>query len=115
MLVGSIFSVKPIPGVLRPCITSVVPKENGSGVLLDVGALMPTAKPDVLQQFGLLGAMLARHVPHRGPRRGPAQHRPRGEEREPHTQAAYQLMKEAEGYRFIGNVEGATCSTTRPT
>ena len=107
MLVGSIFSVKPIPGVLRPCITSVVPKENGSfGVLLDVGA-NADCKPDVLQQFGLLGAMLARHVFHiEDPAVALLNIGHEEKKRNLHTQAAYQLMKEAEGYRFIGNVEG---------
>ena len=58
MLVGSIFSVKPIPGVIRPCIPSVVPKENGTyGILVDVGA-NADCKADVLAQFGMLGAML---------------------------------------------------------
>ncbi len=59
MLVGSIFSIKPIPGVIRPCIPTLVPKEGGGlGVLLDVGA-NADCKADVLAQFGLLGAMLA--------------------------------------------------------
>ena len=30
MLVGSMFSVKAIPGIIRPAISSTVPKENGS-------------------------------------------------------------------------------------
>jgi glycerol-3-phosphate acyltransferase PlsX len=37
MLVGSMFTVKAIPGVIRPGITSILPKENGGfGLLLDV-------------------------------------------------------------------------------
>lgn len=107
MLVGSIFSVKPIPGVFRPCITSIVPKENGSfGVLLDVGA-NADCKPDVLHQFGLLGSLLAQHVFH-------IEH-PKvallniGEEEKKgnmHTQAAFSLMQESEDFHFIGNIEG---------
>ena len=59
---GSIFSVKPISGVIRPCIPSVLPKENGGfGILLDVGA-NADCKPDVLCQFGLLGSLLAESV-----------------------------------------------------
>ena len=39
MLVGSMFSVKAIPGVIRPCITSIMPQENGGiGLILDVGS-----------------------------------------------------------------------------
>ena len=59
MLVGAVLSVKPIPGIIRPCIPSVVPKENGQyGIMLDVGA-NADCKPDVLTQFGLLGHLLA--------------------------------------------------------
>ena len=29
MLVGSMFSVKAVPGIFRPCIASILPKENG--------------------------------------------------------------------------------------
>src|ERR1041385_7616958 len=61
MLVGSMYSVKTIPGVIRPCGTSILPKENGKvGVLLDVGA-NADCKPDVLYQFGILGALYAEH------------------------------------------------------
>src|SRR5688500_4015755 len=38
MMVGSLFSLKVIEGVLRPTISTIIPKENGStGLLLDVG------------------------------------------------------------------------------
>ncbi|MHA4801773.1 phosphate acyltransferase PlsX, partial [Enterococcus faecium] len=46
MLVGAMFSIKAIPGVLRPTIATVMPKLNGStGVLLDVG-LNADCKPE---------------------------------------------------------------------
>src|SRR5476651_2679061 len=39
MLVGAMFSIKTVPGVLRPAIISIVPKlKGGLGILLDVGA-----------------------------------------------------------------------------
>src|SRR5471030_706512 len=39
MLVGAMFSVKTIPGVLRPAITSIIPQLKGTlGILVDVGA-----------------------------------------------------------------------------
>jgi glycerol-3-phosphate acyltransferase PlsX len=47
MLVGSMFSIGPIKGVIRPSITSVCPKENGGvGLILDVG-VNADCKPDV--------------------------------------------------------------------
>ncbi len=107
MLVGSIFSIKPIPGVIRPCIPTLVPKEGGGlGVLLDVGA-NADCKADVLAQFGLLGAMLAKHVYHI-PEPKVALLNIGEEEKKGDLlrQATYELMKEQRQYDFVGNVEG---------
>ena len=39
MLVGGFYLIKVISGILRPCISSILPKENNKfGFLLDVGA-----------------------------------------------------------------------------
>ncbi|MBX2973464.1 MAG: phosphate acyltransferase PlsX [Flavobacteriales bacterium] len=107
MLVGSVFILKPIEGVMRPCIPTLVPKEGGGvGVLLDVGA-NADCKAEVLAQFGLLGSLLAEHVYH-----VPA---PKvallniGEEEKKGDilrQSTYELMKEQQQYSFVGNVEG---------
>ena len=107
MLVGSIFSVKPIPGVIRPCIPSVVPKENGSyGILVDVGA-NADCKADVLAQFGLLGAMLAKHVYHiADPKVGLLNIGEEEKKGDLLRQATFDLMREQQQYNFIGNVEG---------
>src|SRR5690606_11124712 len=62
MLVGSMFSVKAIPGVLRPAIATIVPKlKSGFGILLDVGA-NADCKPEMLNQFAILGSLFAQHV-----------------------------------------------------
>src|SRR6185295_6805825 len=38
MLVGTLYSIKAMEGVLRPTISTIIPKDNGkSGLLLDVG------------------------------------------------------------------------------
>ncbi|HEU4469968.1 MAG TPA: phosphate--acyl-ACP acyltransferase, partial [Flavisolibacter sp.] len=48
MLVGSLYALKPIEGVLRPTISTIIPKEDGStGLLLDVG-LNSDCKPEQL-------------------------------------------------------------------
>ena len=53
MLVGSMFSIGPIKGVIRPGITSILPKETGGvGLILDVG-VNADCKPDVLFQFAI--------------------------------------------------------------
>lgn len=107
MLVGSVLSIKPIPGVIRPAICSIVPKENGTyGILLDVGA-NADCKPDVLAQFGLLGALLAKHVYHiEEPKVALLNIGEEEKKGNAVTQATYGLMKEQQQYRFIGNVEG---------
>ena len=107
MLVGSIFSIKPIPGVIRPCIPSVVPKENGQyGILVDVGA-NADCKADVLAQFGLLGSMLAQHVYHiASPKVGLLNIGEEEKKGDLLRQATYELMRDQQVYDFIGNVEG---------
>ena len=107
MLVGSVFSVKSIPGVIRPCIPSVVPKESGKyGILLDVGA-NADCKPDVLLQFGVLGSLLAEHVYHiPSPKVALLNIGEEDKKGNAVALAAYGLMKETSQFNFIGNVEG---------
>src|SRR5688572_6294815 len=110
MLVGSIFIIKPIPGVIRPCIPTLVPKEKGGmGVLLEVGA-NADCKSDVLAQFGLLGSLLAAHVFHiPSPKVGLLNIGEEEKKGDILRQATYELMKECDEngqYVFVGNVEG---------
>jgi len=107
MFVGGFYSVKAITGIIRPCISSVLPKENGEvGILLDVGA-NPDCKADVLYQFGILGSLFAQHVCGiESPKIGLLN---LGEEKTKGnmlTKAAYELMENSEDYNFIGNIEG---------
>ncbi len=106
MLVGAVFSVRTIPGVLRPAMTSIVPQlKGGKSVLLDVGA-NADCKPDMLLQFGILGKLYAEHVYKiDNPRVSLVNI---GEEEEKGnilTQATYPLMKASNQFNFIGNVE----------
>lgn len=107
MMVGSLFSVKAITGVLRPAIVSVLPKESGGyGVILDVGS-NADCKPDVLYQYGILGSLLSQHVFHiKEPKVGLLNI---GEEEKKGnllTQAVYPLMKGTKDFNFVGNIEG---------
>jgi glycerol-3-phosphate acyltransferase PlsX len=62
MLVGSLYALKPIEGVLRPTISTIIPKENGkTGLLLDVG-LNSDCKPDQLNQFAVMGSVYAQQI-----------------------------------------------------
>ena len=107
MLVGSMFSVKSVPGVIRPCITSVLPKLSGGyGLILDVGT-NADCKPDVLYQFGILGSLYAQHVYKvNNPKVGLLNLGEEPEKGNLVTQAAHGLMKDTKDFNFIGNVEG---------
>lgn len=107
MLVGSMFTVKAIPGVIRPCITSILPKENGGfGIVLDVGT-NADCKPDVLYQFGILGSACAREVYKiKNPKVGLLNIGGEPEKGNLVTQATHALMKESKDFDFVGNIEG---------
>lgn len=107
MLVGALFNLKTIEGILRPVISSIIPKQNGgTGLILDVG-LNADCKPEQLNQFATLGTIYARHVleiDH--PKVGLINV---GEEEGKGnilTQGAYPLLKENSQINFIGNIEG---------
>jgi glycerol-3-phosphate acyltransferase PlsX len=107
MLVGALFSIKALEGVIRPTISSVIPLENGgTGLLLDVG-LNADCKPEQLNQFAIMGSVYARLVfGIDEPRVGLINV---GEEEGKGNilaQAAYPLMKANKHINFIGNIEG---------
>jgi glycerol-3-phosphate acyltransferase PlsX len=107
MLVGSIYKINTIPGIIRPCITSVLPTiDGGNSILLDVGS-NADCKADVLYQFAVLGALYSKNV-------YGIEH-PRvallniGEEESKGnllTIATHKLMAESDEINFIGNLEG---------
>ncbi len=107
MLVGTAFSIKAIEGVLRPTIGSPAPKLNGGlGLLLDVG-LNADCKPELLDQFAVLGSLYSQEVLGiANPRVGLVNI---GEEEGKGNllaQATYPLLKNNSLIHFIGNVEG---------
>ena len=107
MLVGSLFSIKAIPGILRPTIGAYMPRENGTtGFLLDAG-INSDCKPEHLVQFAKLGSLFVQHVWDVADPRVALLNI--GEEEGKGNllaQAAYPLLKETQGIRFTGNVEG---------
>ncbi len=107
MLVGAMYTVKGITGVIRPSITSILPKESGKfGVILDVGS-NADCKPDVLYQFGILGSIFAEDVYGiTGPRVGLLNIGEEDKKGSLLTQAAHSLMKDSKDFCFQGNIEG---------
>ena len=112
MMVGSMQVIKPIEGVIRPVLATLIPTvsaEHGiqRAVLMDVG-LNVDAKPEVLAQYGLLGSIYAKSALN--------MENPRvallniGEEEgkgNAQATATYDLMKAAKRYNFVGNVEAS--------
>src|SRR5438105_5450748 len=107
MLVGTMYSIKAIKGVLRPTISTVIPKLNGTtGLLLDVG-LNVDCKPEQLNQFAILGSLYTQHIFNiENPRVGllnVGEEEGKGNQL---LQSTYALLKENNKINFIGNVEG---------
>jgi len=107
MLVGALFTIKVLRGVIRPAISSIIPKaDGGSGLLLDVG-LNADCKPEQLNQFAIMGTVYARYI--LGivdPKVGLINV---GEEEGKGnllSQSTYPLLKENKHIHFIGNIEG---------
>ena len=112
MMVGSMQVIKPIEGVIRPVLATLIPtisptKGIQRGILMDVG-LNVDAKPEVLAQYGLLGSIYAKSVL--------GLENPRvallniGEEEgkgNAQAKATYDLMKADSRYNFVGNVEAS--------
>ena len=107
MLVGTMYTIKSIPGIIRPAIASYIPvSEDKFNLILDVG-INPDCRPDVLYQYAILGSLYSKFVfGVEKPRIGLLNI---GEEEEKGnlvTKSTFELMKEATEFRFAGNVEG---------
>ena len=117
MMVGSTQVVKVIDRVIRPTISTVVPTMTGAPVMiLDVG-LNVDCKPDVLEQYALIGSIYAESVL--------GVYKPRvallniGAESSKgnlQTKAAYELLQlggESGRYNFVGNIEASHIFTSK--
>jgi glycerol-3-phosphate acyltransferase PlsX len=107
MLVGAMFSIKAIEGVLRPTIATIVPKlSGGTGVLVDVG-LNADCKPEQMNQFAILGSLYAQYILNiSNPKIGLMNVGEEEGKGNMLTQATYPLLKENTKINFIGNIEG---------
>ena len=108
MLVGAMYKITNIPGVIRPCITSTIPCSDGTdAVLLDVGS-NADCKPDVMFQFAVLGQLYAKHV--QGKENPTVGLLNIGEEESKGnllTQSVHKLLADSKDeINFIGNIEG---------
>ncbi|OFX22079.1 MAG: phosphate acyltransferase [Bacteroidetes bacterium GWA2_31_9] len=107
MLVGAMYTVKSIPGVIRPTIAAAYPRPSGKYMILaDVG-INVDCKPDVLYQYAMLASIYAQNVfGIVNPKIGLMNV---GEEEEKGnllSRTAHELMKDSKDFNFIGNIEG---------
>jgi glycerol-3-phosphate acyltransferase PlsX len=107
MLVGAMFTIKTIKGVLRPTIASLMPKLKGkTGLLVDVG-FNADCKAEHLNQFAILGNLYAKHILNIAEPKVALLNV--GEEEGKGNilaLATYPLLKENKAIHFIGNIEG---------
>jgi glycerol-3-phosphate acyltransferase PlsX len=107
VMVGAVFSVKQIEGVLRPAVISVLPKLSGGfGIMVDAGT-NADCKPEMLNQFAVLGSIFCEAIYNiQNPKVALMSV---GEEKEKGnalTLATYPLLEQNPHINFIGNVEG---------
>ncbi|HZG01864.1 MAG TPA: phosphate--acyl-ACP acyltransferase, partial [Chitinophagales bacterium] len=107
MMVGAMYTVKLISGVLRPALSTFIPRaETHPGLLVDVGA-NADCKPEMLVQFGILGSLYMEYVHHvNNPRVALVNIGEEEGKGNALAQQAYPLLKENSTINFIGNVEG---------
>ncbi len=106
MLVGCMYTIKAIEGIMRPCIMSPLPQEHGGySYILDVG-INSDCRPDVLYQYGILGKIYAESVAGiKNPRVALLNIGSEEEKGNLITKATYELMKNTQDFNFIGNIE----------
>jgi len=107
MLVGAMYTVKQVSGIIRPSIASFIPvSENKFNLLLDVG-LNPDCKPEVLYQYGILGSLYAKFVlGNQNPRVALLNIGEEDEKGNLLVKSTFELMKGNKDFNFVGNVEG---------
>jgi len=106
MLVGSVYTINPVPGFIRPCTLAIIPKLNGGYTyLLDVGT-NPDVKTDVLYQFAMIGSIYAKSVQGiNSPKVGLLNIGEEDEKGNLFTISAFRAMQGSTDFNFIGNVE----------
>lgn len=105
VMAASLFILRPLPGVDRPAVATVLPTAAGPVVMLDAGANVD-CRPAHLVQFARLGSVYAHDVLGReDPRVGLLNI---GEEPEKGNELSVEAYRRLQGtdLNFIGNVEG---------
>jgi glycerol-3-phosphate acyltransferase PlsX len=107
VMVGATAVIGMVKGVIRPCITVPIPRENGGEIVLVDAGLNPECKAENLFQFALMGSLYAQYV--KGIERPLVGLLNIGSEDgkgSPSMKHAFSLMKDSGLINFKGNVEG---------
>lgn len=106
VMAASLVILRPLPGVDRPAIGTVIPTRAGHTLLIDAGANIDT-RPSHLLQFAHLGSIYARDLMGvENPRVGLlniGEEPEKGDERSVET---HRLLQASPALNFIGNIEG---------
>ena len=106
VLAAALLHLGRIPGVMRPAVSTVYPTVKGFCFILDVGA-NTDCRPNWLLQFAIMGSVYAERVLGvREPRVGLVSNGEEETKGSQLVQEAHQLLKQAPGLHFVGNVEG---------
>ncbi|AKI97154.1 phosphate acyltransferase PlsX [Kosmotoga pacifica] len=105
VLAVALFVVGRIKGIERGAIATPIPSKRGFTVLLDCGANIEV-RPEHLRDFGKMGYHYARILGKESPKVGLLNVGEEEEKGNKDTRAAFELLKEALGGDFYGNVEG---------
>ena len=104
LIMGATLIVKRIKGVKRPAFAPVMPSSGGPVLLIDSGATIDV-RPDMLQQFGVMGSVYMENVLHiQNPRVALANVGTEDHKGGELQHEAFRLLKNS-GLNFIGNME----------
>jgi len=103
-LMAATLILRPLAGLDRPAIATLLPTMQGHSILIDVGANVD-CKPLHLYQFGIMGSVYATHVLRREhPRVGMLSIGEEDNKGNEITKEAFQMLRKS-SLNFIGNVE----------
>jgi len=107
MLVGTMYTIKAIPGVIRPCISTEMPQFEGTPtLLLDVG-LNADCRPDVLYQYAQIGSVYAKSMfGIENPKVALLNIGAEPTKGNLIIKSTYETMVDSKDFNFIGNIEG---------
>lgn len=105
LMTGATLLVRCVAGIKRAAIATVLPMEQPL-LMIDSGSNV-TVTPDNLRQFAVLGSVYMKSILGvDSPRVGLLSNGTEEHKGTPVMQEAYKLLKETDGIRFVGNIEG---------